>query len=93
MDKGFDEENKALGDLIKTRQCKASIYSFDLVNRYAKKPKGAPEARPQPIQKAASPKRQTATRSRTAQDDLDRITTETAWAATSRKSRSPARKR
>lgn len=51
IDQGFEEENKALGDLIKTRQCKASIYSFDLVNRYAKKPKGMPEAKPQPIQK------------------------------------------
>ena len=51
VDKGFEEENKALGDLIKTRQCKASIYSFDLVNRYAKKPKGMPEAKPQTINK------------------------------------------
>lgn len=51
VDKGFEEENKALGDLIKTRQCKASIYSFDLVNRYAKKPKGMPEAKPQAINK------------------------------------------
>ncbi|MGD9505276.1 MAG: 3-hydroxyacyl-CoA dehydrogenase NAD-binding domain-containing protein [Syntrophobacteraceae bacterium] len=45
MERGFEEENKALGDLIKSRQCKASIYSFDLVNRYAKKPKGAPEVK------------------------------------------------
>jgi 3-hydroxyacyl-CoA dehydrogenase/enoyl-CoA hydratase/carnithine racemase len=37
LETGFEEENKALGDLIKSRQCKASIYSFDLVNRYAKK--------------------------------------------------------
>jgi 3-hydroxyacyl-CoA dehydrogenase/enoyl-CoA hydratase/carnithine racemase len=51
VEKGFDEENKALGDLIKTRQCKASIYSFDLVNRYAKKPKGVPDAKPAPIRK------------------------------------------
>lgn len=51
VDQGFEEENKALGDLIKTRQCKASIYSFDLVNRYAKKPKGMPEAKPQAINK------------------------------------------
>ncbi|MDY0040546.1 MAG: enoyl-CoA hydratase-related protein, partial [Desulforhabdus sp.] len=51
IEKGFEEENKALGDLIKTRQCKASIYSFDLVNRYSKKPKGKPEAKPQPVSK------------------------------------------
>ena len=36
LERGFEEENKALGDLIKSRQCKAAIYSFDLVNRYAK---------------------------------------------------------
>jgi len=51
VDRGFEEENKALGDLIKTRQCKASIYSFDLVNRYAKKPKGIPDVKPRPINK------------------------------------------
>jgi 3-hydroxyacyl-CoA dehydrogenase/enoyl-CoA hydratase/carnithine racemase len=51
VDQGFEEENKALGDLIKTRQCKASIYSFDLVNRYAKKPKGIPDVKPRPINK------------------------------------------
>lgn len=51
VEQGFEEENKALGDLIKTRQCKASIYSFDLVNRYAKKPKGMPEVKPRPINK------------------------------------------
>ncbi|HBZ54198.1 MAG TPA: 3-hydroxyacyl-CoA dehydrogenase, partial [Syntrophobacteraceae bacterium] len=36
IDQGFEEENKALGDLIKSQYCKAGIYSFDLVNRYAK---------------------------------------------------------
>ena len=46
VEKGFEEENIALGDLIKTRQCKASIYSFDLVNRYAGKPAGIPDAKP-----------------------------------------------
>ena len=51
VDKGFEEENKALGDLIKTRQCKASIYSFDLVNRYAKKPKGIPDVKPRAVNK------------------------------------------
>jgi 3-hydroxyacyl-CoA dehydrogenase/enoyl-CoA hydratase/carnithine racemase len=51
VDQGFEEENKALADLIKSRQCKASIYSFDLVNRYAKKIKGVPEVKPIPIKK------------------------------------------
>ncbi len=51
VERGFEEENRALGDLIKTRQCKASIYSFDLVNRHAKKPSGVPEAKPRQIGK------------------------------------------
>ncbi len=51
VDRGFEEENKALGDLIKTRQCKCSIYAFDLVNRYARKVKGVPEAKPAAIKK------------------------------------------
>ncbi len=51
IEQGFEEENKALGDLIKTRQCKASIYSFDLVNRHAKKPRGVPETKPGKIAK------------------------------------------
>lgn len=48
---GFEEENKALGDLVKSRQCKCSIYAFDLVNRYAKKVKGIPDAKPMKINK------------------------------------------
>ncbi len=51
VEEGFEQENRALGDLIKTRHCKASIYSFDLVNRYAKKPKGLSDAKPAPIHK------------------------------------------
>lgn len=51
VEKGFEEENKALGDLIKTRQCKAAIYSFDLVNRYARKIHGVPEVKPRPVGK------------------------------------------
>ena len=39
----FAAENKGLGDLIKSRQCKASIYSFDLIQRRAKKPAGVPK--------------------------------------------------
>ncbi|MHC1745117.1 MAG: 3-hydroxyacyl-CoA dehydrogenase NAD-binding domain-containing protein [Syntrophobacteraceae bacterium] len=52
VEEGFEQENRALGDLIKTRHCKASIYSFDLVNRHAKKPpKGLAEAKPAPVRK------------------------------------------
>lgn len=51
VEQGFEEENKALGELIKSRQCKASIYSFDLVNRYAKRPAGIPDAKPGAIAK------------------------------------------
>lgn len=51
LDEGFEQENIALGDLIKTRQCKCSIYSFDLVNRYAKKVQGVPDAKPRAITK------------------------------------------
>jgi 3-hydroxyacyl-CoA dehydrogenase/enoyl-CoA hydratase/carnithine racemase len=51
IDKGFEEENKALGDLVKSRQCKASIYSFDLVNRHAKKLGTFPEIKPKAINK------------------------------------------
>jgi 3-hydroxyacyl-CoA dehydrogenase len=39
----FAGEDRALGDLIKSRQCKAGVYSFDLVQRRAKKPVGKPK--------------------------------------------------
>ena len=52
LEKGFEEENKAIGDLIPSRQCKAAIYSFDLVNRYGKHPQGLPEAKPLTVNKA-----------------------------------------
>ncbi len=51
IDQGFEEENKALGDLIKSRQCKCSIYAFDLVNRYAKRVKGVPDEKPRSVKK------------------------------------------
>ena len=51
LERGFEEENKALGDLIKSRQCKAAIYSFDLVNRYAKKLNVVPEVKPKAVNK------------------------------------------
>jgi 3-hydroxyacyl-CoA dehydrogenase/enoyl-CoA hydratase/carnithine racemase len=43
LDECFRDEDNALGDLVKTRACKASIYSFDLTQRRAKKPTGRPK--------------------------------------------------
>lgn len=51
LDKGFDEESKALGELIISDQCRAGVYSFDLVQRRAKKPVGVPEVPPAKITK------------------------------------------
>jgi len=52
IDECFAEEDKALGDLIKSRQCKACVYSFDLVQRRAKKPVGVPkDVKGRPIKK------------------------------------------
>jgi len=52
IDECFAQEDKALGDLIKSRQCKAGVYSFDLVQRRAKKPVGVPkDVKPRPIKK------------------------------------------
>ena len=51
LEEGFAEEDKALGDLIKSRQCKASIYSFDLVQRRAKRPAGVPQVDPLKVSK------------------------------------------
>ncbi|UCG13779.1 MAG: enoyl-CoA hydratase/isomerase family protein [Deltaproteobacteria bacterium] len=51
VEQGFAEEDKALGDLIKSRQCKASIYSFDLVQRRAKRPAGVPKVKPHKVTK------------------------------------------
>lgn len=41
--KGFELENEALADLISGDQFIASIYAFNLVNKRAKKPAGAPD--------------------------------------------------
>jgi 3-hydroxyacyl-CoA dehydrogenase len=52
LDECFAEEDKALGDLVKSRQCKAGVYSFDLVQRRAKRPVGRPaDATPRRINK------------------------------------------
>ncbi|SNS17056.1 3-hydroxyacyl-CoA dehydrogenase [Streptosporangium subroseum] len=43
-DEGFDAEDQALADLLMGDELRAGLYSFDLVQRRAKKPAGAPEA-------------------------------------------------
>ncbi|MDS1268855.1 3-hydroxyacyl-CoA dehydrogenase NAD-binding domain-containing protein [Lipingzhangella sp. LS1_29] len=42
-DAGFAAEDEALADLIMTDQLRAGLYSFDLVQKRAKKPAGAPD--------------------------------------------------
>jgi 3-hydroxyacyl-CoA dehydrogenase/enoyl-CoA hydratase/carnithine racemase len=42
-DEGFAAEDDALADLILTPELRASLYSFDLVQKRAKKPAGAPD--------------------------------------------------
>ncbi|MGC8604772.1 MAG: 3-hydroxyacyl-CoA dehydrogenase NAD-binding domain-containing protein, partial [Desulfomonilaceae bacterium] len=52
LDQCFEQEDIALGELIKSRQCKAGVYSFDLVQRRAKKPAGRPkDVKARPINK------------------------------------------
>jgi 3-hydroxyacyl-CoA dehydrogenase/enoyl-CoA hydratase/carnithine racemase len=43
LDKGFAAEDEALADLLLTDQLRAGLYSFDLVNKRAKRPAGAPD--------------------------------------------------
>lgn len=42
LDEGFEQESQALADMIMANQTRASIYSFDLVQRRAKKLPGRP---------------------------------------------------
>ena len=42
-DEGFAAEDDALADLILTPELKASLYSFDLIQKRAKRPAGAPD--------------------------------------------------
>jgi len=42
-DEGFDAEDDALADLVMTDELRAGLYSFDLVQRRAKRPVGAPD--------------------------------------------------
>ncbi|MER5622440.1 3-hydroxyacyl-CoA dehydrogenase NAD-binding domain-containing protein [Streptosporangium sp. NPDC002544] len=43
-DEGFAAEDRALADLLMGDELRAGLYAFDLVQRRAKKPAGAPEA-------------------------------------------------
>src|SRR3954465_7002574 len=42
-DEGFAAEDEALADLLMTPELRASLYSFDLVQKRAKRPAGAPD--------------------------------------------------
>lgn len=49
LDEGFSKETEVLAELILSDQFKASVYSFDLVQRRVKKQVGRPEAQPVPV--------------------------------------------
>lgn len=49
LDEGFSKETEILAELIMSEQFKASVYSFDLVQRRVKKQVGRPEAQPVPV--------------------------------------------
>lgn len=51
LDEGFAQEDQALGELIMSDQMRASVYSFDLAQRRAKKQVGIPAEGPLPINK------------------------------------------
>lgn len=43
MEEGYEAENEALGDLLMGAELRAGLYSFDLMQRRAKRPAGAPD--------------------------------------------------
>jgi 3-hydroxyacyl-CoA dehydrogenase/enoyl-CoA hydratase/carnithine racemase len=43
LDRGYAAETKALADVLMTDELRAGLYSFDLVQKRAKKPAGAPD--------------------------------------------------
>ncbi|NLV79265.1 MAG: 3-hydroxyacyl-CoA dehydrogenase [Rhodococcus sp.] len=43
LGRGFDAETAALADLLLTDELRAGLYAFDLVNKRAKRPAGAPD--------------------------------------------------
>ncbi|MGZ4380061.1 MAG: 3-hydroxyacyl-CoA dehydrogenase family protein, partial [Gaiellaceae bacterium] len=51
IEEGYRREEEAIADLILSRQARASLYAFDLVERRAKRGVGIPEAKPVSVQK------------------------------------------
>ena len=51
VEEGYRAEEEAVAELILGRQARASLYSFDLVERRAKRKPGLPEAEPRPVRK------------------------------------------
>jgi 3-hydroxyacyl-CoA dehydrogenase/enoyl-CoA hydratase/carnithine racemase len=51
IEEGYRAEEEALAELLPGRQAQASIYSFNLVERRAKRGVGVPEAEPRPVEK------------------------------------------
>ena len=51
VEEGYEAEEAAIAELLPGRQAQASLYSFDLVERRAKKDVGKPDAEARPIRK------------------------------------------
>ncbi len=51
LEEGYEAEEEAIAELLPGRQAQASLYSFDLVERRAKKDVGKPGAEARPIRK------------------------------------------
>src|SRR5205823_3371 len=51
LEDGYRAEEQAFGELMLSRQARASLYAFDLVERRAKKGVGVPDAEPRRIEK------------------------------------------
>ncbi len=51
VEEGYRAEEEAVADLILSRQARASLYAFDLVERRAKRKVGLPDAQPRPVRK------------------------------------------
>jgi 3-hydroxyacyl-CoA dehydrogenase/enoyl-CoA hydratase/carnithine racemase len=49
LETGFEMESQALAELVVSRHFKASVYSFDLVQRRVKRQVGRPEVKPSPV--------------------------------------------
>ena len=51
LEEGYRAEEEAIGELMLSRQTRASLYAFDLVERRAKKGVGIPDVQPRTIEK------------------------------------------